>query len=103
MVTLYDRDARAVSTLLALVVRYHEAVSGSDITTGGNSSQSSLTEIGSWGIRPGNGEGKPELATLGMGTRLMIEVGTIVGNHRAVADYLSSVCKEIDTQLKKWG
>jgi len=31
----------------------------------------------------------------------MINVGTTPGNHRAVADYLSSVCNEIDTQLKK--
>jgi hypothetical protein len=100
MVTLYGRDARAVSTLLALVVKYHETVSDQDLTTGGNSSQLSLTEIGGWGLRPVDG-GKPELAALGIGTRLMIEVGTPAGKHRAVADYLSSVCNEIDTQLKK--
>jgi hypothetical protein len=35
MVTLYDRDAKALSTLLALVVKYHEAVNQQDMEAGG--------------------------------------------------------------------
>jgi len=102
MVTLYDRDARAVSSLLALVVKYHEAVNERDIETGEMASHPWLTEIGGWGLRMVDTKEGPrrELATLGIGTRQMIDVGTTAGNHRGVADYLSSVCSEIDTQLK---
>jgi hypothetical protein len=86
MVTLYDRDARAVSELLELLVRYHEDF---------NNRQANLTTLSNWGMR-GDGD---RLEAIGVGTRLARHVGTTPGNALAVADYLSSIRAEIEGQL----
>lgn len=90
MVTLYDRDAQALSSLLAVLVRYHEDP---------NSRPANLESVSNWGTDGGDGPGSLS-ATFGTSTRLAALVGTTLGKDLAVADYLSGIRAEIDAQLE---
>jgi hypothetical protein len=82
---LYTRDAKVVVELLDRLVRVHN-----EQTDVGRHEK--LAELGNWGSEAAHGV---------IGSTVWNDLQTSTGKHAAVADYLSSIHHEIDSQLKE--
>jgi hypothetical protein len=82
---LYTRDAKVVVELLDRLVRVHN-----ERTDEGRYKK--LGELGDWGSEAAHGV---------IGTTVMNDLQSSTGRHAVVADYLSSIHDEIESQIKE--